>query len=53
MSGVFGPILPLDEKSLIITSGPFAGETIEYIPESGNLIHQNAVFVPVNSQNQE
>lgn len=53
MSGVFGPIVPLDEKSLMITSGPFAGETIEYFPESGNLIHQNAVFVPVNSQNQE
>jgi CubicO group peptidase (beta-lactamase class C family) len=50
MSGVFGPIIPLNEKSLIIASGPFAGETIEYYPESGNLIHQNAVFVPLNSQ---
>ena len=39
-----GPIVPLSENYLIITSGPFAGETIEYYPESGNIIHQNAVF---------
>ena len=50
MSGVFGPIVPLNDKFLIITSGPFADETIEYNPESGNIIHQNAVFVPVNRQ---
>jgi hypothetical protein len=53
MSGVFGPIVPMNDKFLIITSGPFAGETIEYYPESGNLIHQNAVFVPVKSQKLE
>ena len=50
MSGVFGPIVPLNENCLIIISGPFAGETIEYYPESGNIIHQNAVFVPVNKE---
>lgn len=53
MSGVFGPIVPFSENCLVITSGPFAGETIEYYPESGNIIHQNAIFVPVKSQNQE
>ena len=47
MSGPFGPIVPMSEDYLIITSGPFAGETIEYYPESGNIIHQNAVFIPV------
>jgi len=50
MSGLFGPIMPLNEKSLIILSGPFAGETIEYFPESGNLIHQNAVFKPLDNK---
>jgi len=45
MSGVFGPILPLDETYIRILSGPFAGETMEYFPETGFLIHQNAVFV--------
>jgi CubicO group peptidase (beta-lactamase class C family) len=46
MSGVFGPILPLDESYIRILSGPFAGETMEYFPETGYLVHQNAVFVP-------
>lgn len=46
MSGIFGPIIPLDNKYFRIASGPFAGETMEYFPESGNIIHQNAVFVP-------
>lgn len=46
MSGVFGPIIPLDERYIRILSGPFAGETMEYFPETGYLVHQNAVFVP-------
>ena len=46
MSGSYGPIIPLGENSLLIASGPFAGEIIEYSTETGNLIHQNTVFVP-------
>jgi hypothetical protein len=30
MSGVFGPIAPVDENHLKILSGPFAGEFLEY-----------------------
>lgn len=46
MSGVFGPIIPLEKNYIRILSGPFAGETMEYFPETGYLVHQNAVFVP-------
>jgi len=48
MSGVFGPLLPKEENFIRILSGPFAGETMEYFPETGHLVHQNAVFVPRN-----
>jgi len=30
---------------LKIVEGPFAGETVEYDPETGNQIHQNTIFV--------
>jgi len=46
LSGVFGPIIPLDDNYIRIVSGPFAGETMEYFPGTGQLIHQNIVFVP-------
>jgi CubicO group peptidase (beta-lactamase class C family) len=46
MSGIFGPILPLDEHRLKILSGPFAGEIIEYDQATGQLYHQNGIFVP-------
>jgi len=49
MSGPFGPIVPLDDKHLIISSGPFSGEVIEYFTESGHIIHQNAVFIPASA----
>ncbi len=47
MSGPFGPILPDDKHHIRLTSMPFLGETMEYFPETGYLIHQNAVFIPV------
>jgi serine beta-lactamase-like protein LACTB len=47
MSHPFGPIIPLTDNYIIISSGPFAGETMEYSRESGNIIHQNAVFTPI------
>jgi hypothetical protein len=47
MSGPFGPILPKDENIIQLISMPFAGETMEYFPETGYLIHQNAVFIPM------
>jgi CubicO group peptidase (beta-lactamase class C family) len=46
LSGVFGPILPLDHRFIRIISGPFAGETMEYLPGNGHIVHQNAVFIP-------
>jgi hypothetical protein len=45
MSHPFGPIVPVANNYLIISSGLFAGETMEYSRESGNIIHQNAVFI--------
>ena len=46
MSGVFGPVVPVNDHCLEIMSGPFAGETIEYDSATGFLIHQNAVYIP-------
>jgi hypothetical protein len=50
MSKPFGPIVPVSDKFIRICSGPFAGEVIEYSPITGNIIHQNAVFVPSNHE---
>lgn len=47
MSSIFGPILPMEDNFIRILSGPFAGETMEYFPETGYLVHQNAVYVPI------
>jgi CubicO group peptidase (beta-lactamase class C family) len=49
MSGGVGPILPIDDKTIIILSGPFSGETITRDPESGTLSHQVFVFKPITS----
>jgi len=46
MSGVFGPLLPRNNSQLSILCGPFAGEIMEYDSETGNIFHQNAVFIP-------
>ena len=48
MSGVFGPLLPVDEQHLTILSGPFAGEIMEYDAPTGRLLHQNGIFLPAN-----
>jgi len=50
MSGVYGPIVPLTEKYLTFSSGSFAGEVIEFNEKTGNLIHQNVVFVPTQKK---
>lgn len=44
MASLVRPILPISETELIILSGPFAGETIMYDPETGNIYHQNIVY---------
>jgi hypothetical protein len=49
LSGVFGPIIPQNDNFIRIVSGPFAGETMEYLPDSGHIIHQNMVFLPLTS----
>lgn len=41
-----GPILPRNNGQLSILCGPFAGEIMEYDAETGNIFHQNAVFIP-------
>jgi hypothetical protein len=44
MAGFVGPILPISENEIIILSGAFAGETMVYDPETGNIYHQNIVY---------
>ena len=46
MSGVVGPLKPIGETEIIILSGPFAGETLVYEPDSGYIYHQSIVFKP-------
>lgn len=47
MSGVVGPILPIDDNTLVILSGSFNGETIMRDPENGYLTRQGLVYKPV------
>lgn len=44
MSDPIGPLALVDDETLIILSGPFAGETIERHPSSGDLYHQGHVY---------
>jgi hypothetical protein len=45
MAGAIGPIVPISETELIILSGSFAGETMVYSPETGNIYHQMNVYL--------
>jgi CubicO group peptidase (beta-lactamase class C family) len=45
MAGAIGPIVPISETELIILSGSFAGETMVYSPETGNISHQMNVYL--------
>jgi hypothetical protein len=45
MGGDVGPVFPASETEIIILSGPFAGETMEYDSETGNIYHQRIVFI--------
>jgi len=45
MSGIYGPIIPVDDKYLKIVGGPFHGETMEYNNETGHIIHQKTIFI--------
>jgi len=49
MSGSYGPILPINEQYIQIVGGPFHGETMEYNPESGSIIHQKTIFIPMKA----
>lgn len=46
MSGIYGPIVPLDDRYLIILGGPFKGEIMEYNTDTGEIIHQKTMFIP-------
>jgi CubicO group peptidase (beta-lactamase class C family) len=47
LSGTGGPLLPIDDSTLIILGGPFHGETITRDPETGTLSHQGLLFKPL------
>jgi CubicO group peptidase (beta-lactamase class C family) len=49
LSGTGGPIVPIDDDTLIILGGPFHGETIARDSEIGALSFQGVVFKPVSS----
>jgi CubicO group peptidase (beta-lactamase class C family) len=45
MSGYVGPVLPISDTELVILSGNFAGETMVYDPETGDIYHQMNVYL--------
>jgi hypothetical protein len=49
MPGVIGPLNLISETEIIILSGPFAGETMIYEPETGYIYHQWVVYKPTES----
>jgi hypothetical protein len=46
MGGVAGPLLPTSGTEIIIVSGPFAGESMIYDPNTGIITHQKIVYRP-------
>jgi hypothetical protein len=44
MTGLVGPIMPINENEIIIQSGPFAGETMIYDSNTGTIYHQSHVY---------
>jgi len=46
MGGFVGPLKPISETEMVILSGPFAGETMVYEPETACIYHQSIVFKP-------
>lgn len=49
MSGVYGPILPVNDTLLRVLSGPYHGEFLDYDPGTGVILHQKWAFVPAGS----
>jgi CubicO group peptidase (beta-lactamase class C family) len=47
MPGIIGPLQTLDDTTIVIQSGPFAGETIARDPDTGTLYHQWVVYSPI------
>jgi hypothetical protein len=48
MAGIVGPIIPISDTEIKILSGPFAGETIDHDPETGDLYHQKTRYTKMN-----
>jgi len=46
MAGLIGPLKPISATEIIIMSGPFAGETMDYEPGTGFIYHQSIVYKP-------
>ena len=46
VSGAVGPVTIIDELTIIIQSGPFAGETMKIDLKTGVIIHQHVGYVP-------
>lgn len=46
MAGWVGPLKPISKTEIIILSGSFAGETMLYEPDTGNIYHQSIVYCP-------
>lgn len=49
MAGLIGPLKPITATEIIIMSGPFAGETMDYEPTTGCIYHQSFRYNPTES----
>lgn len=46
VSGAIGPVIAIDDTTIIVMSGPFAGETMKLDPDSGVITHQHVCYLP-------
>lgn len=48
MDDPYGPVYPITDTSILILSGSYMGEVMDYSPDSGIILHQNTAFLPLN-----
>ncbi len=48
MSAPYGPVYPITDTSILVLSGSYMGEVMNYSPDSGIILHQKTAFLPLN-----
>ena len=48
MSGPYGPIVPVNDTLIRVLSGAYHGEYLDYVPATGEILHQKWAFIPMS-----